>query len=59
VIDEDRWALEKQQRMFDYPDDGYVEVFLKPDTALRRARLILNRMERAETAEPGKRSAAE
>jgi vanillate O-demethylase monooxygenase subunit len=59
VIDEDRWALEKQQRMFDYPDDGYVEVFLKPDTALRRARLILNRMERAETGEPAKRTAAE
>jgi vanillate O-demethylase monooxygenase subunit len=59
VIAEDRWALEKQQRMFDYPDDGYTEVFLKPDTALRRARLILNRMERAETGEPRKRAAAE
>lgn len=49
VIAEDQWALEKQQKMFDYPDDGYREVFLKPDTALRRARLILTRMERAET----------
>jgi phenylpropionate dioxygenase-like ring-hydroxylating dioxygenase large terminal subunit len=49
VIEQDRWALEKQQRMFDYPDDGYREVFLKPDTALRRARLILTRLERAET----------
>lgn len=51
VIEEDRWALEKQQRMFDFPDDGYREVFLKPDTALRRARLILTRMERAEKDE--------
>jgi phenylpropionate dioxygenase-like ring-hydroxylating dioxygenase large terminal subunit len=50
VIAEDQWALEKQQKMFDYPDDGYREVFLKPDTALRRARLILTRMERDETA---------
>lgn len=48
VIAEDRWALEKQQRMFDFPDDGYTEVFLRPDTALRRARLLLRRMERAE-----------
>jgi vanillate O-demethylase monooxygenase subunit len=51
VIAEDQWALEKQQRMFDFPDDGYREVFLKPDTALRRARLILTRMERAESGE--------
>jgi phenylpropionate dioxygenase-like ring-hydroxylating dioxygenase large terminal subunit len=51
VIEEDRWALEKQQAMFDLPDDGYREVFLRPDTALRRARLILTRMERAESGE--------
>jgi vanillate O-demethylase monooxygenase subunit len=50
VIAEDRWALEKQQQMFDYPDDGYFEVFLRPDAALRRARLILSRLERAEEA---------
>jgi len=48
VIAEDRWALEKQQRMFAYPDDGYVEVFLRPDRALRRARDILTALERAE-----------
>ena len=48
VIEQDRWALEKQQRMFDYPDDGYAEVFLRPDIALRRAREILERLERAE-----------
>jgi vanillate O-demethylase monooxygenase subunit len=59
VIAEDEWALEKQQKMFDYPDDGYVEVFLKPDTALRRARLILNRLERLETPAAPKEIAAE
>jgi hypothetical protein len=59
VIAEDEWALEKQQKMFDYPDDGYVEVFLKPDTALRRARLILNRMERQEMPAAPKEIAAE
>jgi hypothetical protein len=48
VISEDRWALEKQQEMFNYPDDGYFEVFLRPDAALRRARQILTRLERAE-----------
>ncbi len=48
VIAEDRWALEQQQRMFAYPDDGYVEVFLRPDRALRRAREILTALERAE-----------
>jgi vanillate O-demethylase monooxygenase subunit len=48
VIAEDRWALEKQQQMFNYPDDGYFEVFLRPDAALRRARQILTRLERAE-----------
>ena len=36
-----------------------VEVFLKADTALRRARLILNRMERAETPAAPKEIAAE
>jgi vanillate O-demethylase monooxygenase subunit len=53
VIAEDRWALEKQQQMFNYPDEGYFEVFLRPDAALRRARQILTRLERAErTPEP-------
>jgi vanillate O-demethylase monooxygenase subunit len=34
--------------MFDYPDDGYREVFLRPDRALRRAREILIGLEEAE-----------
>ena len=33
---------------FNYPDDGYFEVFLRSDTALRRAQQILTRLERAE-----------
>jgi vanillate O-demethylase monooxygenase subunit len=40
VIAEDRFALEHQQKMFGYADDGYQEVFLKPDIAIRRARAI-------------------
>src|SRR5689334_5087685 len=52
VIAEDRWALEKQQAMFDYPDDGYREVFLRPDRALRRAREILMGLEEAERTLP-------
>jgi phenylpropionate dioxygenase-like ring-hydroxylating dioxygenase large terminal subunit len=60
VIAEDRWALEKQQRMFDFADDGYFEVFLKPDAALRKARQLLGRLEHAERAPARpKREAAE
>jgi vanillate O-demethylase monooxygenase subunit len=58
VIAEDRWALEKQQQMFSYPDDGYFEIFLRPDTAIRKARQILGRLERAErTSEPAEPAA--
>ena len=59
VIAEDRWALEKQQEMIDLPDDGYTEVFLRPDTALRRARLILRGLERAEAPASAQPMAAE
>ena len=47
VMDEDRWALERQQKMFAYPDDGYHEVYLRSDKALLRCRKILEEMERA------------
>ena len=40
VAAEDRWALEQQQAMMEYPEEGYREVFLKPDIAIRRARKI-------------------
>jgi hypothetical protein len=50
LIAEERWALEKQQQMFNYPSDGYSEVFLRSDSALRRARLIPTWPEREERA---------
>lgn len=56
VAAEDLWAVAEQQRMFEYPDEGYSEVFLKPDLALRRARKILVDMHRTEQA--GSRSEA-
>jgi phenylpropionate dioxygenase-like ring-hydroxylating dioxygenase large terminal subunit len=59
VIAEDRWALEKQQQMFEYPDDGYREVFLRPDRALRRAREILTGLEQAEQTSEANRLAAQ
>jgi vanillate O-demethylase monooxygenase subunit len=46
VMDEDRWALERQQRMFQYPEDGYHEVYLRSDKPLLRCRKILEEMER-------------
>jgi vanillate O-demethylase monooxygenase subunit len=48
VAAEDRFALEQQQKMFDYPDDGYQEVFLRPDIAIRRARAIFQELLREE-----------
>ena len=59
VIAQDHWALIKQQQMFDAPDDGYSEVFLRPDAALRRARQILAKLERAERPDPTRQAAAE
>jgi vanillate O-demethylase monooxygenase subunit len=52
VVDEDKFALEQQQRMFQYPDDGYQEVFLKPDLAIRRARVIIQDLMREQEAPP-------
>ena len=44
------WALERQQEMFQYPDEGYQKVFLRPDIAIRRARKIFMSMQREETS---------
>lgn len=41
VIEQDRWALEKQQEMLEYPDEGYNEVHLRSDQAIVRLRKIL------------------
>src|SRR5690606_17616163 len=48
VVAEDEWALLRQQKMFEYPDEGYSELFLTSDTALRRARQIMMAMQREE-----------
>lgn len=62
VVDQDHWALKMQQEMFEFPDEGYSELFLKTDKALRRARQIFVAMLREEqgerTPEPGERPAA-
>lgn len=50
VIEQDHFALAQQQKMMEYPDDGYQELFLKPDVALRRARQIVQEMLREEGA---------
>ena len=48
MIEQDRWALEEQQKMFAYPDEGYREVHIKTDGAVIMARRILDDMEAAE-----------
>ncbi|MEX2151624.1 MAG: aromatic ring-hydroxylating dioxygenase subunit alpha [Steroidobacteraceae bacterium] len=50
VMDEDLWVLERQQRMFEYPEDGYHEVYLRSDKALLRCRKILEEMEQTNRA---------
>ncbi|MDQ2812445.1 MAG: aromatic ring-hydroxylating dioxygenase subunit alpha [Actinomycetota bacterium] len=48
VIAQDRWAIEEQQKMFAYPDEGYREVHIKTDGAVVMARQILDDLEAAE-----------
>ncbi len=48
VVAEDQWALERQQKMYEVDDEGYSELFLKSDGALRRARQIMMAMQRDE-----------
>lgn len=59
VAAEDLWAVKEQQQMFEYPDDDYSEVFLKPDLALRRARKIFLEMYTAEKKSQSNAQAAE
>ncbi|MGH9086890.1 MAG: Rieske 2Fe-2S domain-containing protein [Acidimicrobiales bacterium] len=51
VIAQDRWAIERQQEMFAYPDAGYREVHIKTDGAVVMARRILDEMERSDAAD--------
>jgi vanillate O-demethylase monooxygenase subunit len=59
VVEEDHWVLELQQQMFEIPDEGYSELFLKSDKALRRARQIFLQMLREEQTEAKQPQAAE
>jgi vanillate O-demethylase monooxygenase subunit len=59
VAAEDKLALDLQQIMFDYPDEGYQEVFLKPDVAVRKARKIFLDHLREEAPHPSSSKAAE
>jgi phenylpropionate dioxygenase-like ring-hydroxylating dioxygenase large terminal subunit len=45
VIEQDRWAIEKQQEMFAYADEGYKEVHVKTDGAVVMARKMLDELE--------------
>jgi phenylpropionate dioxygenase-like ring-hydroxylating dioxygenase large terminal subunit len=45
VIEQDRWAVERQQEMFAYPDEGYKEVHVKTDGAVVMARRMLDELE--------------
>ncbi len=48
VVEQDRWAIERQQEMFAYPDEDYREVHIKSDGAVVMARRMLDAMELAE-----------
>ncbi len=51
VVEQDRWAVEEQQKMFAYADEGYQEVHIKTDGAVVMARRILDELEAAERAD--------
>ena len=59
IAEEDRWALELQQPMMEYPDMGYQEVFLKPDIGIRAYRKIIMDLLREEAAPPPAASSQE
>ncbi len=52
VAAEDRWALEKQDQMIRFPDQGYHELYLSPDAAVRAGRKIFADLLRQETPDP-------
>ena len=45
VVDQDRWALERQQKMFEFEENGYHEVHLRADQTLLKMRKILTDLE--------------
>jgi len=54
VVDQDRWALERQQKMFAFDDDGYSEVHLRSDKSILIVRKILEALEKGVTKDPNK-----
>lgn len=48
VIEQDRWAIERQQEMFAFPDEWYREVHVKTDGAVVMARKMLDDLEEGE-----------
>lgn len=48
VAGEDRWALEAQQEMMAFADDGFSEVRIKSDAPVLAARRLLDQLEAAE-----------
>ena len=53
VAAQDLWALERQQLMYELPDDGYTEVSVPADRAMLVARKIFDHMVAEERA-PGR-----
>ena len=58
VVDQDLWALEKQQQMVDYPDEGYTEIHLRSDQALIKVRKLLAELEAKKAPEAADKAAA-
>ena len=54
VVDQDRWALERQQKIFAYDEDGYAEVHLRSDKSILIVRKILEALEKGVTKDPNK-----
>jgi phenylpropionate dioxygenase-like ring-hydroxylating dioxygenase large terminal subunit len=53
VVEQDRWAMEKQQEMLDLDDGGYAEVHVRADVGVIHARRVLDSLEAAEKAPAG------
>ena len=54
VVDQDRWALERQQHMFEVPQGDYQEVHLRSDKSILILRKILHALEKGINKDPNK-----
>lgn len=50
VVEQDRWAIEKQQEMLDLSHDGYSEVHVKADVGVVHVRRVLDALQDAEVS---------